>query len=339
MMRRLPFSVVTSVVLAFVSPSHGGDDPPSQIEPTFDWTDDADAGTCDLVFGDLPVLRYVYSVDESSEEAAFDTAKVFHHVFGPGSETIVTKGPGGQYSHHRGLYVGWNKTSFDGKTQDFWHCRKGEVQRHVEFVEREADSNGATMTAQIHWIDNEGAPVIEEQRTVSVSRFETDAAPGFGWQIDWSTEIHSLRGEITLDGDRQHAGFQFRAAQYVAETNNARYIRPEGFPQQPEAYQVDDRTAPDEHVDLGWLAMTFEVGDERFTAEYFEARGMPTPSRYSERPYGRFGAFFKTTLTEDEPLTMTYRVNVTAGDPPLPEAIQARYEAFVEGAQSRQRSR
>ena len=74
----------------------------------------------------------------------------------------------------------------------------------------------------------------------------------------------------------------------------------------------------------GWLAMTFEVGDERFTAEYFEAPGMPTPSRYSERPYGRFGAFFKTSLTEDEPLKMTYRVNLTAGDPPSAEAIRPR---------------
>ncbi|REJ85990.1 MAG: hypothetical protein DWQ34_27120 [Planctomycetota bacterium] len=299
-------------------------------DPEFTWIDDAEAGVCDLMLGDQPVLRYVYGVDESSDEAAFDTAKVFHHVYGPGSDTLITKGPGGKYPHHRGLYVGWNKTTFDGKTQDFWHCRNGEVQRHVEFVEREANADGASMTALIHWIDKEGEPVIEEQRTVAASRFETDAGPGYGWQIDWSTEIHSLRGEIILDGDRQHAGFQFRAAQYVAETDNARYIRPEGFPQQPEAYQVDDRTAPDEHVDLGWLAMTFEVGDERFTAEYFEDPSMPSPSRYSERPYGRFGAFFTTTVTEDEPLEMRYRVNVTAGDPPTQEAIQARYDAYVD---------
>ena len=58
-------------------------------------------------------------------------------------------------------------------------------------------------------------------------------------------------------------------------------------------------------------------------------RSLPKPSRYSERPYGRFGAFFKTTLSPQEPLEMRYRLRVTAGPPPAREAVQQRYEAFV----------
>lgn len=316
------------VAVAFLVPaswSHTG----AAADAVFQWVEQADQGLLTLTCGDQPVLQYVYTVDAATEESAFDTAKVFHHVFGPGTEAPITKGPGGTYPHHRGLYVGWNRTTFDGMTQDFWHCRNGETQRHVEFRDRSADADQASMTALIHWIDKSGELVVEETRTVTVQRIESDADPGFGWQIDWSTRIASRRGEVTLDGDRQHAGFQFRAAQYVAEQNNARYVRPDGFPDQPQAFQVNDRDDPNGHVDLGWLAMSFELDGRQFTVEYFESPGMPAPSRYSERPYGRFGAFFKTTVTESEPLEMKYRLIVTTGAAPTREAIQQRYDRFV----------
>lgn len=295
----------------------------------FQWTDHPDQGLLNLHDGDQPVLQYVYTVDTSTDETAFDTAKVFHHVYGPGTDTVITKGPGGKYPHHRGLYVGWNRTTFDGKTQDFWHCRNGETQRHVELLDQSADADQASMTALIHWIDKEGELVVAETRTVAVRRVEVDTEPGFGWQIDWSTSLESRRGEITLDGDRQHAGFQFRAAQYVAEHDNARYVRPAGFPEQPEAFQVNDRNDPNGHINLGWLAMSYELDGRQYTIEYLESPAMPEPSRYSERPYGRFGAFFQASLTEDEPLELQYRLIVTTGEQPSREVIQRRYDTFA----------
>ncbi|MFG0332893.1 MAG: DUF6807 family protein [Maioricimonas sp. JB049] len=298
-------------------------------DAAFEWKDNPEKGVCNLYYGDQPVLQYFYTVDESSDEAAFDTAKVFHHVYGPGTDDLITKGPGGKFPHHRGLYVGWNKTTFDGRTEDFWHCRKGERLRHVRFEELAADNESATMTAVISWNDSDGKPVIEEHRTVEVRKLPVDARPGYGWQIDWSTTLHSKRGEITLKGDRQHAGFQYRAAQYVAEANNATYVRPEGHPQQPAPYQVDDRKEPNQHVDLGWLAMTYELNGKRYTIEYMESPATPSPSRYSERPYGRFGAFFEAEITEEEPLEMTYRVNVVPGPTPDRETVQKRYNKFT----------
>ena len=50
---------------------------------------------------------------------------------------------------------------------------------------------------------------------------------------------------------------------------------------------------------------------------------------FSERPYGRFGAYFKATVTPDKPLTMRYRLIVTSGTPPDRDAIQAQYNRFV----------
>lgn len=296
---------------------------------TFTWKDDAERGLCTLFVGEQPVVQYFYTVDTSSDEAAFDTAKVFHHVYGPGTDTLITKGAGGTFPHHRALYVGWNKTSYQGKTNDFWHCRKGERQRHVEFTRLEGDAHQGTMTAVIHWIDPQDQVVVEEHRTITVRKLPVEASPGYGWQIDWSTTLNSGVGPIRLDGDRQHAGFQYRAAQYVADKNNARYIRPAGAPQDPSAYQVNDNTDPDKHVDLGWLAMTYELDGEHYTVEYLEQPNVPNPSRYSERPYGRFGAFYVAELDSERPLTMNYRLNVTRGTPPAQQTIQQRYDAFV----------
>ena len=51
---------------------------------------------------------------------------------------------------------------------------------------------------------------------------------------------------------------------------------------------------------------------------------------FSERPYGRFGTFFSTKLSDDKPLEMKYRLVVSAGDKPSVEDIQKRYDAFVD---------
>ena len=292
----------------------------------FRWVDSPDDGTADLMFGDAKVLRYMYGFDTSSPQRAHETYKVYHHVFGPGSGRVITKGPGGKYTHHRGLYVGFNKTKADGNSFDFWHCNKGEHLRHIKFLTQKGGDNGGTMSALIHWNDKDGKPVISETRTVTVTKVATDAVPGFAWQIDWMTTLKSERGDIVLDGDRQHAGFQFRADNAVAESNGATYLRPEGFPQQDAAFQVGKG---DKHIDLGWFAMTYELDKQRYNIEYFDNPSLPKPSRFSERPYGRFGTFFRTTLKPDEPLTMKYRVRVSAGKTPKAADIQKRYESFL----------
>lgn len=297
----------------------------------FRWKDDEAAGTSDLLLGDRPVLRYMAAFDRSTPAKIEETYKVYHHVFGPDGGPIITKGPGGQYTHHRGLYVGWNKTSGADGAWDFWHCSKGVHLRHGKFLEKAGDANRGTMTAEIDWNDADGKAVIKERRKVTVVEMPKSAAPNGGWQIDWQTTLTSQRGELKLEGDRQHAGFQFRAAQEVSDKNSARYLRPAGFPQQPEAVQVGDAGDPPPHSDIPWVAMTYEVQGKRYTVEYFEDPSLPKPSLFSERPYGRFGAFFKTTLTPERPLTMRYRVNVTAGEPPTAAAVQKRFDDFVAG--------
>lgn len=311
------------VCVAWGAPAAAADD------AKFQWIDDAKQGTTELMFGEQPILRYMYAYDASTPERLHDTYKVYHHVYGPGTKTIITKGPGGLYTHHRGLYLGWNKTGHDGQSDDFWHCTKGAHLKHAKFVELAGDDKQAKFAAEIHWNDAAGKPVIVETRRLTVTRLPDADGQGFSTQIDFQTQLVSQRGEITLDGDRQHAGLQFRADQPVAEANGARYIRPANFPDKPEAIEVGDAGNPPAHINLGWFAMTYELKGDKYTVEYLEDPALPKPSLYSERPYGRFGAFFKTTLSADKPLTMRYRLIIRRGAVPTRDQIQADYDAFA----------
>ena len=293
----------------------------------FAWVTDEQAGTSDLMLDGKPVIRYMFAYDDSTKESTLETYKVYHHVFGPESGRQITKGAGGKFTHHRGMFLGWNKTSFgDGKQFDFWHCKNGANLRHIKFVQQKADADHGTMTAEIHWNDPDGNPVIRELRTVRVAR-----QPGLaGWKIDWQSTLESQVGDIRLDGDRQHAGFQFRADQPVANANGATFIRPADFPQQSEAIQVGDKGNPPAHINLNWFAESFELDGKRYTVEYFDNPNLPKPSLFSERPYGRFGTFFKTKLGATTPLELKYRLVISEGDAPSVKSIQDRYDSFVD---------
>ena len=301
---------------------------PTRAAEGFEWIDRPEQGTADLLYGGKPALRYMYGFDRSTPARETETFKVYHHVFGPGTEDLITNGPSGLYPHHRGLFVGWRQTRYDGGEIDSWHCLKGAHQRHVRFVEKTADAHSGFMSSEISWDDGKDQPVIDELRSVRVTNV---GKPGSlaSWQIDWTSRLQSRRGKIELSGDRQHAGFQFRAAKSVAETNSATFIRPKAFPQQPKAFEVDDRKDADKFVNLGWLAMSYSINGKLYTVAYFEDPVLPKPSKFSERPYGRFGAYFKTTLTPDHPLTMRYRLIVSAGPPPSRDTIQSEYDRFV----------
>ena len=114
-MRRVALPAVILVLVTAV--------PTSAAEKSegFRWVNRPEAGTADLLDGDRPALRYMFAFDRSNPQRAEETFKVYHHVFGPGTGDLLTKGPGGLYSHHRGLFVGWMRTRFDGETEDFWH--------------------------------------------------------------------------------------------------------------------------------------------------------------------------------------------------------------------------
>ena len=72
----------------------------------------------DILSGDKVLVRYMYEHDTSTAEKKHATYKPYLHVFDAEGKAPITKGPGGQFTHHRGIFIGWSKLGFNGKSYD-----------------------------------------------------------------------------------------------------------------------------------------------------------------------------------------------------------------------------
>src|SRR5688500_12349546 len=107
--------------------------------------------------------RYQYAHDTSTKERRNETYKPLLHVFDAAGEQPITNGSSGkQFPHHRGIYIGWNKISFNGKSYDLWHMSKSEIV-HQKFENQKADKDGASFTSVTHWNDESGKPILVEE--------------------------------------------------------------------------------------------------------------------------------------------------------------------------------
>jgi len=150
--------------------------------------------------------------------------------------------------------------------------------------------------------------------------------PG-GLLIEFATRLESVDGTIHLDGDPQHAGFQFRASQDVPDSTKGQtyYLRPDG---RGEPGQFRNWPQSEGHVNLPWNALSFVLGEQRYTCCYIDRPENPKEARFSERDYGRFGSYFQYELEEDNPLELNYRIWLQEGEMEVAD-VQAISNAFV----------
>lgn len=283
-------------------------------EKSFQWTDFPDTHR-DLTYGNRPVLRYVYeALDKSSQARIDDTFKPYHHWFDPAGKMLVTKGTGGLYPHHRGLSYAFNGITYGDQQADVWHCRDGEFQSHEKFISEDVGPVYGRHQVQIDWHGRDGMTFASEVREL------TAYAVDGGSLVEFRSRLATLLPQVRLAGDPQHAGFQFRAAQEVADLTKDQtfYIRPDG--KDPPGVFRNWSSAADEteinrkHVDLPWNALSFVLGGQRFTCGYLDHPANPKPARFSERDYGRFGSDFEFNLSPDHPLDVGYRVWLQEGE-------------------------
>ncbi len=268
-----------------------------------------------------PVVRYMYkALDESSKDARDATYKPFHHLFNPEGTRVVTNGgPKGLYPHHRGFYFAFNKCSYDGgkKKADVWHCTGDAYQSHDGFVRQEGGNVLGRHRVLVGWHGPKKEKFAEEEREVTVYEM-----PG-GTLVEFAARVKTLVGPVRLDGDPQHAGFHFRAANDVAEktAKQTYYVRPDGKGKPDETRNWDPKTKKGP-VDLPWDVLCFVLDGKRYSVEYLNSPSNPKQSRFSERNYGRFGCYFEYNLTKDRPLLVDYRLWLQNGEMTVPQAVQ-----------------
>lgn len=286
----------------------------------------------DLLYKTRLVARYMFEpIDESSKERRDETYKPYCHIYKWWSKDhFITKGPGGKFPHHRGIYYGFSKISYtdaEGKKHsnvDTWHCRMAH-QVHREFSAMEANEESASFTSVIDWIGNDGKAFATEARTMRFSVVDSDVV------VDFKSILTPLVPTMKVDGDPQHAGFQFRAANEVSElgTKSTYYLRPESGKGNPGAtINWSAKNDTEATRDLPWKGMCFTLEDKQYTVAYLDSPANPKPARYSERDYARFGSYFAADVSKEKPLEVNYRLVIREGEME-PEEIAALSDAFT----------
>lgn len=266
-----------------------------------------------------PLIQYEHPVfDYDNIE---ETKKPFHHVFDPVSGQLITKGPGGLYSHHRGIFFGYNQVEIAGKLLDIWHANEGERSEHEEILNVFEGPVMGGHLVKINWKDHDGDIMLEERRDIRAMKHSDDS-----FFIDFHSRLFAIASLARLGGDLQHAGVQFRAAQYVADNpDETRFIRPEELSHLPS----DEELAEEDRINLPWNAMQFTIEGSTYTVVYMAHPANPGRSEMSERKYGRFGEFIPHQMSEGAPVDFQYRFWVIAGESPSVDAINEQYQRYI----------
>jgi hypothetical protein len=299
--------------------------------------DDRD-GMRQLGFGDQPVIAQMIKYDPADHANTF---KPFDHVFvmhpttspatSPADGTVdtfwrfITKGPGGLYTHHRGIFFGF-KTDHG----DFWHC-PDVSQRHEKFLTDQefAGPLSARSVAVTNWIDKAGKAAFRDTRAMNAWRVSPDELV-----LDYDIKLETLTGKVEhIAGDAHHAGFHFRASNALTDPTGkdkkngaAHYDRP------ATAKLIKD----DVWEGCTWVNCTFDVFGRKYSVLHLDHPSNPRPTTYSTRGYGRFGAFFTSDVEPDKPLNVKYRLiirDVTGATTRPAAELEKDYQDFIEPAE------
>ena len=264
-------------------------------------------GHRDCLLDGKPVWRHMNAYDPAR---LAETYKTFHHVFAQDGKRFITKGAGGRYTHHRGLYLGWSKVKTGTSGGDFWHC-KGVTIRLKEYTDDATSVN--------EWIDKAGEAVARDTKKVTTSRLDDGSLV-----MDFDIEVEALDGKLDLNGDPQHAGFQFRAHDGVnsgegGTRKHCEYLRPASAKSK----------GGDVWTECPWVVGTFDHAGTDYSVQHMNHPSNPKfdETVYSTRNYGRFGAYAPHAVEAGGKLALKYRVVVSTETPDAATA-QARYDAW-----------
>lgn len=275
---------------------------------------------CMLFFNNHP---WLFTVTEPFDPARFEyTYKVYTHIYDPETDLLLTKGPGGKYTHHRGLFIGWKQTEVEDAVYDTWHMKAPGVkggrpcyQELVRWIERSENGASATQKAEIAWRDAKTRNAfIEETRQISIR--EQDGKR----YIDFASSLRNPgKKAIQLKGDPQHAGMQLRLANEVSEhEESTSYVLPDGV-----TVDKDDVTTP-----CNWACGIFTVNGRQRWIVHMTAPGFIDGAPvYSIRKYGRFGAFWETQIHPGDTLATRFRI-VVSTTALTTEACEALYQEY-----------
>ncbi len=287
--------------------------------PVFSW-EDTPGKHMDLLFDNKKVFRYEYELDSQRVKGETLTAKnrVFYHIFDLDGKNLITNGYGaGEYPHHRGIMIGWRNVGFKGQNMSFWGMEDLTTQKHIKFIKKTAGPVVSQLESLIHWNDSTGNTIIEEVRTATIYNQPKPVIV----LLDFSSNIKAVGDSVTLSGDPEHAGVQYRAHNDVA-------IDAPGS-SKPTYFFNQENTDPKKDYNLPWVGMSYGLNNKTYSVVDMNGSGNPEPTIWSAyRDYGRFGPFIKKDLSKGESFNINYRFWISESTMPARADITAKYEAY-----------
>ncbi len=287
--------------------------------PAFTWQDDP-GKHLDLLFDQKKVFRYEYELDSQFVKGETLTAKnkVFFHIYDLDGEHLITNGyEEGVWSHHRGIMIGWRDVGFRDQELSFWGMEDLTTQKHIKFVTKTAGPVLAKVEALIHWNDSTGTTVLEEHRFATIYH---QKSPDI-LMLDFSSNLKAVNGPVTLDGNAEHAGVQYRASNDVAaEVPGSK---------KPTYFFNKEGIDPTKDFNLPWVGMSYGLNNKTYSVVEMSDHGNPRPAIWSAyRDYGRFGPYIKYELGNKESFNVNYRFWISESTMPDRGEIAAKYEAY-----------
>jgi hypothetical protein len=266
----------------------------------------------DVLLDGRAVARFMYAYDTSAPQKRDETYKTYLHVFDADGKEFITKGPGGLFPHHRGIFIGWNRMKFDGKTYDRWHMKGGEI-IHRKFLSQNAGADEASFTSLADWTEPDGKAFLVEERTMTFRRGPQPAR----LLIDFRSKLTAPRGDVALEGDPEHAGIQYRPANEV-DTAKTVYVLPK------------ENANAHKDLDYPWAGETYVLRGKTYSVVDLNHPGNPKKTLFSAyRNYGRFGAFPVATIKKGESLEFNYRFLIAEGEMPSAAVIQKSWDGYA----------
>lgn len=297
--------MLLALILSFAGNSRAGD------AAGFTFADTAGKYLDVLLDGKI-AARYMYAHDTSTPATRLETYKPYLHVYDAEGAAPITKGAGGNYTHHRGIFIGWNKIAYDAKSYDLWHMKDADIV-HQKFLEQKGGPDQATFTSQNFWIIQKDKTLIEEERIFTIHRGPAPAR----LTIDVVSKLKAVAGDVQLDGDPEHAGVHFRPANEIVAKETV--------------YEFPKENA-DAHkdLDLSWIAESYTLSGKRYSVVEISHPDNPKKMKTSAyRDYGRFGFFFVAPIKSGETFTPKFRFIIADGEMPPVEAIQKSWDEFA----------
>lgn len=268
--------------------------------------------TLDVLRDGRIIARYMMAYDKSSPARLNETYKPYLHLFNEDGTAPITKGAGGDFTHHRGIFEGWMNIGVNGRTYDRWHMKGGE-QAHQKFLQQKTDSKSASFTSLVHWFGDDTEVILEDERTFTF----LPAPDPYYIMVDITSKIKAVAGDTVLDGDPEHSGLQFRPAQGVDRAKTT-YI------------YAKEKADAHKDVDYPWFGETFSLSGSNYSVIYLNHPENPKNARISAyRDYGRFGAFFKTSIPKGESVTLKVRFLIAQGEMPSADSIQKSWNSYT----------